>query len=249
MITVKKGYIQITLNRPQVRNAIDFDVMNALDQAIEQVKTDVSIKALVITGEGDVFCSGGDLRVFHLLDNQHDAYQMLSRMGDILYRLVMLEKPVFAFLNGPAVGGGLELATACDFRYAKEGALMGFIQIHQGITTGWGGGTLLLEKAPQAIGMEWLMSGKRFSAEKAHSYGFINGIMPEVDDQAIHTIIEPFIKNNLEVLTAYKKIAVRKREASNLQSRMQDEIKRCSELWELPLHMEAVEQFMNRAKK
>ena len=246
-MVVEKDYLQITLNRPRVKNAIDFEVMDTLEQAIEQVKKDVRIKALVITGAGDVFCSGGDLRVFHLLDNQQDAFQMLSRMGSVLYKLVTLEKPVFAFLNGPAVGGGLELAAACDLRYVKKGTTMGFIQIHQGITTGWGGGTILLEKVPQAIGMKWLMSGLRFSAEEARSYGFINGIMSEVDDEAIKLVVEPVIKSNLEALMAYKKIAIRKIEASDLQNRIQDEIKRCSELWVMPDHVKAVERFINRA--
>ena len=171
---------------------------------------------------------------------------MLSRMGNILYKLSVLPKPVFAFLNGPAVGGGLELAAACDFRYVKAGTLMGFIQIQQGITTGWGGGTLLLEKVPEAIGMDWLMSGKRYSAEEAYSCGFVNGILPEIDENSINQVIEPIMKNNIEVLKAYKNIAIRKRETSELQVRIMEEIKRCSELWELPIHMEAVKRFQKK---
>ena len=242
----KEGYIQVTLNRPQIRNAINFEVMEVLERVIEQAKTDMTIRALVITGAGDVFCSGGDLSVFHSLDNQQDAYRMLSRMGNILYELATLPKPVFAFINGPAVGGGIEIAAACDLRYVKAGTLMGFIQIKQGITTGWGGGTLLLEKVPETIGLEWLMSGKRFSAEEAYSHGFVNEILSEINEKTINRFIEPIIKNNIEVLTAYKNIAIRKRNASELLIRMQEEIKRCSELWELPPHLEAVKRFRNK---
>lgn len=243
---IKENYLQITLNRPEVRNAINFEVMNLLEKALERVRTDQNLKALVITGTGDVFCSGGDLKEFHLLDNQRDAYQMLSRMGDILYEIATLPKPVFAFLNGHAVGGGLELASACDFRYVRKGSLMGFIQVEQGITTGWGGGTLLLEKVTEAIGLDWLMSGKRFSANEAYTHGFVNGILAEINDDTVFSIIEPIIKNDIQPLIAFKDVVVRKREVSGLQIRMKEEIKRCSELWELPIHIEAMDRFQNK---
>ncbi len=243
---IKGNYLLVTLNRPEVKNAINFEVMNILDKAIERVKKDVNLKALVITGAGDVFCSGGDLKEFHLLDNQLDALQMLSCMGDILYKIATLPKPVFAFLNGPAVGGGLELATACDFRYAKKGTVIGFIQIQQGITTGWGGGELLLEKVPEGIGMEWLMSGKRFSVNEAYTHGFVNSIMPEINEEIMTPLVESIIKNDIQALMAYKEIVVRKRKASDLHVRMQEEIKRCSELWVLPTHMEAVKRFKEK---
>lgn len=242
---IKGDYLLVTLNRPEVKNAINFEVMNELEKALERVKIDKNLKALVITGAGDVFCSGGDLKEFHLLDNQLDAFQMLSRMGDILYEIATLSKPVFAFLNGPAVGGGLELAAACDFRYVKEGTVIGFIQIQQGITTGWGGGTLLLEKVTEAIGLEWLMSGKRFSVNEAYTHGFVNGIMPEINVDIMTLLVESIIKNDIHALMAYKEIVVRKRKASDLQVRMHEEIKRCSELWLLPTHMEAVKRFKN----
>ncbi len=248
IVEKKEEYILLTLNRPHVRNAIDFEVMDLLEEAIEQVKKDECCKALVITGTGNVFSSGGDLKVFHSLDNQKDAHRMLSRMGEILYKLATLPKPVFAFLNGPAVGGGLELAAACDFRYVNQGTFMGFIQIQQGITTGWGGGALLLEKVAEPKGLEWLMSGKKFSADEAYIHGFVNGVVPEIDEKTILAVIEPIIKNDIQALIAYKSVAIRKRIATDLHKRMQEEIKHCSELWVLPVHMEIVERFQRKSK-
>ncbi|QFK70882.1 enoyl-CoA hydratase/isomerase family protein [Pradoshia sp. D12] len=248
IVEKKEGYLLVTLNRPHVRNAINFEVMDLLEESIEQVKTDGNCKAMVITGTGNVFCSGGDLKVFHLLDNQKDAYQMLSRMGEILYKIATLPKPVFAFLNGPAVGGGLELATACDFRYVKKGSFMGFIQIQQGITTGWGGGALLLERVAESKGLEWLMSGRKFSEEEASLYGFANGVVSNIDEKTIVGIIEPIIKNDINALMAYKSMTIRKKKASDLYKRMQEEIKRCSELWVSPFHMETVERFQKKSQ-
>ena len=241
---LKEGYLLVTLNRPHVKNAINFEVMDLLEVAIERVKRDENCKALILTGAGNVFCSGGDLNVFHALDNQQDAHNMLSRMGAILYELATISKLSFAFLNGPAVGGGLELAAACDFRYAKTDTVMGFIQVQQGITTGWGGGSLLLEKVSESIGMKWLMSGEKFTAEDAYSHGFINGILPEIDEKTILSVIKPIIHHDIHAITAYKNIAVCKRKVSNLQMRMQEEIKRCSELWTMPVHMEAMKRFL-----
>src|SRR5690554_2130124 len=124
---LEDGILLFTITREDKRNAINFEVMEGLTLAIERAK-EADVKILAITGEGDkAFCSGGDLSVFHELRTDEKAYEVLSKMGNILYQLTMLEKPTAAILNGLSLGGGCEIAAACDFRIGKKGIEAGFI--------------------------------------------------------------------------------------------------------------------------
>jgi len=162
----EKGYLLFTITRSKKRNAINYEVMRGLREAVNRA-AESDIKALIITGEGSqAFCSGGDLSVFHLLHTKEEAYPMLSEMAGILYSLLNLSKPTIALLNGTAIGGGCELASACDFRLARKGIKAGFVQGKQAITTGWGGGSILAEKLPAANAMKLLMEGELETAEE-----------------------------------------------------------------------------------
>lgn len=163
------GVVWFTIHRPEKRNAIDFEVMDKLEETIAMAEKNDNVKMLVITGTGDeAFCSGGDLSNFQHLQAEA-AKQMLEKMGKILYSLLTLPKPTVALINGTAIGGGCELATACDFRYAKGGSKIGFVQGKLGITTGWGGATMLLEKLPYTQALDILLRAERISAEKCVS--------------------------------------------------------------------------------
>lgn len=240
-----------TINRPDVRNAVDYDVMEGFKEAIHTVKNDTTIKGLVITGAGtDAFCSGGDLSVFHGLHTEQEAYSMLSKMGEILFELMTLNRPTFALLNGVAVGGGCEIATACDFRIAKSSSKVGFIQGKLGITTGWGGGTMLLEKLPVDRAGQLLYSANLISSEKGKVLGFINKV---INDKEFHQDgiqwIEDLLQNSSpSVLASYKELAVRKWLSTNLKDRMDEEIKQCAILWEGEEHHQAVNAFLGKKK-
>ncbi|MBO9130276.1 enoyl-CoA hydratase/isomerase family protein [Bacillus sp. 165] len=239
------GIVWVTLNRPERRNAVDYDVMDALDKVVREVSQSEKDKALVITGAGDkAFCSGGDLQQFHGLYTREEALEMLSKMGGILYKLMTLPKPTIALLNGTAVGGGCEIAAACDYRLAINTAQVGFVQGHLGITTGWGGGTMLYEKLRHDQAMQLLYSAKRYSAEEAHTIGFIHKIIDGDLKLSCRNWIEETLSPRAEVLAAYKKIAVRKWKVTGLQERMREEIEECAVLWEGDAHHQAVAAFL-----
>lgn len=241
------GFLLVTIQRPEVRNAISYEVMDGLLRAIKMVDQDPKYKVLAITGAGEqAFCSGGDLKEFHSLTNKEGAYKMLSKMGNVLWKLTTLSKPVFAFLNGTAVGGGMELATACDFRFSKEAVKLGFIQGRQGITTGWGGGTLLLEKINEQTALDWLMSARFIPVKEAVQAGYINGIMENMNHEAIVKVLQPFLDKEEGVLKAYKEILNQKRRSAHVRERMEKEIENCSILWESPVHMEIVNNFLGK---
>lgn len=244
---VGDSILQLTINRPEKRNAISYEVMNELDEAIDLAKEDKSVKMLLIRGSGEqAFCSGGDLSEFHALETEEAAFGMLSKMGQVLYKLATFPKPTIAYINGTAIGGGCEIATACDIRIAKNGVKMGFVQGHQAITTGWGCGTILTEKLSPANAMSLLWSASIILPEEAIKLGFISEVIEE--DEQVLSILEKYTDKQSEVLQAYKNMLVRKWEQTNLRERMMEEIKVCAKLWEKEEHLLAVKQFRERKK-
>ncbi len=242
-----QGFLLFTITRPEKRNAINYDVLEGLEIVIEQMK-DPKYKALMITGEGEkAFCSGGDLSVFHTLKTEEQAYGMLSKASKILVKLLMLSKPTIALINGTAMGGGCELATACDFRLAKAGVKAGFVQGTQAITTGWGGGTMLFEKISASSAMKLLMEAKMMEVEKLEELGYIDAIF---EGDLIENSLE-YLKNILAieagVLEAYKTMLVRKWTQSDLAARIEAEVRTNSRLWESEAHHSVVNKFL--AKK
>ncbi|HHW38283.1 MAG TPA: enoyl-CoA hydratase/isomerase family protein [Bacillales bacterium] len=243
----ENGVVRLTINRMEKRNAIDFDVMDSFKRVIAEVANNKSDKVLVISGAGKkAFCSGGDLSVFHNLRTKEEAYQMLAKMGEILYSLVTLTKPTVALVNGAAIGGGCEIASACDFRVASENAQFGFVQGKLGITTGWGGASMLLEKLSYDKAMTLLMTANRFSAQEGKELGFINKIFSEQNlKREFEEWIQTYVEQSSGVLAAYKQAAVKKWECANLRDRMFAEINQCSILWESDEHHQAVKSFLD----
>ncbi len=241
------GCLLVTLNRPEVRNAVNFELMDQLAEIIRIAREDQAVKALVLTGMGnDAVCSGGDLGQFHQLQTYEEARYMLLKMSKVLTELAFLPKPSFCFINGAAVGGGFELATACDFRYAKEGVRLGFIQVRQAITTGWGGGSLLLEKLDSQKALEWLMCGRFIPVEEAVEAHFIQEAMETVTKDEIIRKVYPYIHNDSAAVMAYKEMLIRKWKYTGLMERMEAEVDRCAALWEKPAHIEAVNRFISK---
>ncbi|MFE7064381.1 enoyl-CoA hydratase/isomerase family protein [Sutcliffiella sp. NPDC057660] len=234
------------INRPDKRNAVDYDVMNELEQALKEVKRNTAIRAFIITGTGEhSFCSGGDLSVFHALHTKEDAYAMLSKMGAILYSLMTLPVPTYALINGTAIGGGCEIASACDQRWALPHAKLGFVQGKLGITTGWGGASMLFEKIPSPQALQMLNSATIYPAEEAETLGFVQKIVPAIETRALH---ESLVQSS-GVLRSYKQALVSKWEQTNLKERMLAEIEQCAYLWEQDEHHSAVERFLQSKKK
>ncbi|WP_339145711.1 enoyl-CoA hydratase/isomerase family protein [Sutcliffiella sp. BMC8] len=234
-----------TINRPEKRNAIDYDVMNELEKGLNEIRENIAIRGFIITGSGQhSFCSGGDLSVFHALHTKEDAYAMLSKMGKVLHNLMTLPVPTFAWINGTAIGGGCEIASACDQRWAVPHAKLGFVQGNLGITTGWGGASMLMEKVPHASAIKMLSSAKTFTASEAMELGFIQKVVPSFDPQ----YVEEEIAVSSTVLRSYKKTFISKWEQTALKERMIAEIEQCSILWEQDEHHEAVNAFLKHKK-
>jgi enoyl-CoA hydratase/carnithine racemase len=241
-----KGYVLFTITRSEKRNAINYEVMNGLQEAIKRA-SEADSKALIITGEEEhAFCSGGDLSIFHLLHTKEQAYSMLSKMAAILYSLLTLPIPTIALMNGTSVGGGCELAAACDFRLARNGIKAGFVQGKQAITTGWGGGAILAEKLPAANAMKMLMDAELKTAEELKASGFIDDLFEKDALKSCEAYLEKILAKDLRVLKSYKRIWTRKWEETKLRERIEEEVRNCALLWESDAHHDYVKRFMNK---
>jgi enoyl-CoA hydratase len=246
LIEEEDRYLRFTINRPTSRNAINYDVMEGLEKFLD-IGENKSYSALIITGAGEsAFCSGGDLSAFHQLKTEEEAYRMLSKMASILYRLLIFPKPTIAVINGSAVGGGCELATACDFRIGRKGIKAGFIQGKLAITTGWGGGSMLLEKLGYTYALKLLMTAETYNAEQLMAAGFLNELYEGDARVAYELFISKMITLETDTLSAYKSILVRKWEETNLKQRIQDEVRSCAKLWESEAHHKQVDRFLSK---
>jgi enoyl-CoA hydratase len=242
----EKGYLLFTIERNEKRNAINYEVMQGLEEAIG-IANKSDIKALVITGSGDrAFSSGGDLTVFHSLTTSEEAFTMLSKMSTILYSLLTLSKPTLALLNGTAIGGGCEIAAACDFRIAQKGIKAGFVQGKQAITTGWGGGAILAERLSAPNAMKILMEAEIQSAERLLVEGFIDEIFECSPIEACEDFLKNLLSQDLNVLQSYKNIWIRKWTKSKLRERIEEEVRTCAALWEGDAHHSYVKKFMDK---
>ncbi|SFA53350.1 Enoyl-CoA hydratase/carnithine racemase [Anoxybacillus pushchinoensis] len=250
MIEKQQGIAWFTICRPTRRNAIDYTVMDELHEAIELAEQDDEVKVLVITGAGeDAFCAGGDLQVFHQLKTKEEAYAMLAKMGNILYRLLTLPKPTVALINGIAVGGGCELATACDFRFARAGARLGFVQANLAITTGWGGATMLFEKMAYDKALHLLLQAQTITAEEAERIGFVHRTFHHSLREQCEKEMSGYTNKSTHVLRAYKEAATKRWKTEEFRRRFFAEIEQCAHLWESEEHEQAVQSFLAKRNK
>lgn len=169
----KGSLLRLTIDRPDARNAIDFEVMDSLESAVEQLYDDESIRAFILTGVGDFFISGGDLRKFHQIKDAESAREMAGRIHVILDKLENAPCWTVSLVNGDAYGGGWEMMLACDFSVASEKALIGFTQGKFYLPPGWGGLTRLVEKVGRSKALVWLAEAAVIDARTAFDCGLI----------------------------------------------------------------------------
>lgn len=168
----------ITLNRPAVHNAVNAQMMDEWERALDEIAADDSIQTIIICAAGESsFCAGGDLRYFATLKTAESCRKMSVRMQKILNRLYLGNRFVIAAVNGQALGGGCEILTACHYRIAADNVSFAFRQAPNGIITGWGGGERLLRQLPRSTALRLLLTGERFSASDALRFGFIDEVV------------------------------------------------------------------------
>jgi enoyl-CoA hydratase len=173
-----EGIATITLNRPEALNAFSKEVVDEVLQALEEIRNDENVHVVILTGAGEKsFSAGADIKAMKGM-NALKARE-LSLMGEKLCcALENFEKPVIAAINGYALGGGLEVAMACDIRIASESVLMGQTEINLGLIPGWGGTQRLTRLVGKTKSKELVFTGKKVDAKTAEQLGILNMVVP-----------------------------------------------------------------------
>lgn len=181
---VKDRILTITLNRPEKLNAFNDDMYNDLLNAMDNADADDNVRAIIVTGEGRAFCAGMDLEkgsdTFNYDDmDEHADWSKYRDIGGILaLRFFQSTKPMIAAINGPAVGVGITMTLPMDIRLASQDAKMGFVFVRRGVIPDGCANWFLPKLVGVGQSLEWLMSGKIFSATEARQGGLIRGTYP-----------------------------------------------------------------------
>jgi len=183
-ITREAGIACLTLNRPDKRNAIDDATRDALAQAFAGFEADAAIRVVILTGAGSAFCAGVDLATpGHVVQpaGQSSVVSPVVTRPRLTAALDAFAKPVIAALNGVAVGGGLEMALACDIRIASTSAKFGLTEVRIGSLPGSGGTQRLVGAVGRTLAAQMLLTGELISAERALASGLVSELhAPEI---------------------------------------------------------------------
>lgn len=174
----KEGRIAIfTINRPEAYNAIDVSTNQELRDALVDFRDDPELWVGIITGAGEkAFCGGADIK--NMIPFMKEMRNRPGEFPTTLMRGLELWKPVIAAINGVALGGGLEIALACDIRIAAENARLGTPEVTLGLIPGWGGTQRLPRMVPWCKAAEIILMGKPIDAQEAYRIGLVNKIVP-----------------------------------------------------------------------
>jgi len=170
----------LSLNRPEMKNAFTSEMLNGLYQGLEDADSDPDIKVIIITGKGEAFCAGADIK--DMLSGRLRSLGMKeylsTKVQPIPLLLERIGKPVIASIDGPAFGGGFDLALACDLRIASERATFCSTVVRIGLAPGAGGAYFLPRLVGLSKALEMLLTGKVLSASEALKMGIVNMVVP-----------------------------------------------------------------------
>ena len=246
-LTADGGVATLTVNRPEVRNALDWRAMHDFGLAVQAVHDNAELRVLLVTGAGETFVSGGDLRALANYPKHRDGLRLASIMGKALERLRALPVPTIAAINGPARGGGAEIAVACDQRIMAEDADIGFVHARLGITTAWGGARYLLQAVGYSLAIELLTTGRVLKAPEALEMGLVDHITPAQEAlPRARELAAVMAQHPVEAVRAAKRLlrfAVAHPEVAKHAER-----RLFASLWDSEFRRAAVARFLNRSK-
>lgn len=172
------GVATLTINSPRTLNALNSQVLTELECALYELNLDTAVKVVVLTGVGEkAFVAGADIKEMSAMSS-YEGHQFALKGQRVMLLIEKMTKPVIAAVNGYALGGGLELALACDFIYASQKAKFGFPEVTLGVMPGFGGTQNLARLIGANKANELVFSGRTISAEKAAAWGIVNEVFP-----------------------------------------------------------------------
>ncbi len=244
--TSAEGVGLLTINRPELRNALNWEAMELFAKAVRESASDGQLRALVITGSDGAFSSGGDLYELDQYSSRLDGARLATVMGEALRDLDGLPVPTLAAVEGLALGGGAEIALACDLRVLSETASFGLMHIKLGIIPAWGGGQRLQRLVGYSLALEWLSAARVLSASEAHAHRLANRVVAAGSAlqvaQSIATQIAAF---DPAAVRAVKR-ALQEGLSQPLPQALATERALFPDLWAAPAHLDASTRFVSR---
>jgi len=206
---VKGNIAIITINRPEALNALNLDVLGELEQTVAKAENDNDVYVVIITGAGRAFVAGADIA--QMKDLTPDEARAFGEFGNRVFsKIESLAKPVIAAINGFALGGGCELASACDIRLAGEKAKFGQPEVGLGITPGFGG----TQRLPRIVGLskakELILSAQTINAEEALRIGLVSQVFPGEELIGAALDLAGKIAANAQIAVRQSKAAINK---------------------------------------
>lgn len=243
--------LRVTINRPGKHNALSRDTLNAIRAAFEQAAHMEDLRCVVLRGSGDrYFAAGGDLHDLAMVRTVEETQAMAELARAALDAVRACPIPVVAMIDGHALGGGAELAVACDLRVIRAGAQIGFIQGKLAITTGWGGGPDLIALVGSARALRMMARCELVDARTALEWGLVDAIADGGDPEAtLDQFIAPLLAQEATTLRAIKaQVRAARRNASYAEQRA-IEREAFVTSWTAPAHWKAVERVFANTKR
>lgn len=201
------GVLTLKINRPEKRNALRMDLLDALSETLANHAENETLRVAVITATGDrCFAAGGDLQELDAIRSTEQTEAMSKRGRRALDQIRNFPLPVIAALNGLALGGGAELAMACDLRIAAANAEIGFMQGQLAVTTAWGGGIDLIAATGSGRALDLLINARRLTAREAFAAGLFDRVCADDEnlDACLATFLRPYLSRSRQVLIGFK---------------------------------------------
>jgi enoyl-CoA hydratase len=173
------AWAEITLNRPQKGNALTLPMLAELESAVAAVRSDLTVRAVVLRGNGRFFCTGGDIEAWGSLSPNEMGRDWILRGIEVLEQISSLPQPVIAAISGHAIGGGLELALAADLRIAVRTAKVGMPEVGLGMIAGWTGVRRLAETIGISRARHVTLLGQLITAEQALEWGLVTALVED----------------------------------------------------------------------
>jgi methylglutaconyl-CoA hydratase len=207
-VSIDHGVVRVALERPEVRNALNDDVMRRIAETLDRVQADASVRAVVITGEGKAFSAGADLEYMRKIAvggaeaNRNDA----MAMGSLFHRIAELERPVVARVNGPAIGGGVGLMAACDIVVAVEEAFFQFSEVRLGLVPAVIS-PFCIRRIGASTARRLFLTGERVDAATAERIGLVDRCVPSAKlDEAVTSVLSDLLLGGPGALAEAKKL-------------------------------------------
>ncbi len=179
----EKGIATLTFNRPEVKNAINYQMAEEMFAAVEEAKKDNEVRVLIVTGAGTTFNSGDDVKAIFLAPDREERMRKI-KMGQLMgtYHEAFFNefpKPSIAAVNGPAIGSGFDIAISCDIRLASENARFGYLYVRRGLIGSILGPMVLPHLIGASRALEMMLSGEMIDAAEAEKIGLVSRVVPQ----------------------------------------------------------------------